>query len=486
MTPANLLIIMSDEHNPKCLGSYGHPLVKTPHLDGLAAQGTRFTTAYTNCPVCVPARASFATGKYLHQVGFWDNADPYDGSVESWHHRVRAAGLEAVAIGKLHYRSADEDHGFTREILPMNVVENKGDLMGLVRDKLPRRKGAWKMAGQAGPGESSYTIYDRRICAEAQKWLYDKAASAARQPWALFVSFVAPHFPLIAPPEHYYRYYNADDPLLPKLYDPKERPRHPYLAEYAASFDYDSYFDGPDAVRRAIAGYYGLCSFLDENIGRVLAALKDAGLAGNTRVLYLSDHGDNLGARGLWGKSTMYEESVGVPMIMAGPDIPAGRVCTTPVSLVDVHATVLDGLGLPPPDPGEDFPGRSLFEVATAADGDRLVFSEYHGMGSTAGFFMLRDARWKYVHYVHYPPQLFDLRADPEELNDLAGDPAYAGIVATFRERLHAICDPAEVDRRAKARQAELLQLNGGRDAVIARGDLGYSPPPGASAEFAA
>ncbi|NJO71414.1 MAG: sulfatase-like hydrolase/transferase, partial [Oscillatoriales cyanobacterium RM1_1_9] len=105
-------------------------------------------------------------------------------------------------------------------------------------------------------------------------------------------------------------------------------------------------------VRRAVAGYYGLVSFLDDNVGRILAALERSGLAGATRVVMTSDHGDNLGARGLWGKSTMYEEAVGIPLIMAGAGVPSGHVCPTPVSLLDVFPTVLDGVGLPPDPPG--------------------------------------------------------------------------------------------------------------------------------------
>jgi choline-sulfatase len=107
------------------------------------------------------------------------------------------------------------------------------------------------------------------------------------------------------------------------------------------------------------------------------------------------------------------------------------------------------------------------------------VLSEYHGMGSTTAAFMIRHGRYKYVHYVAYPPQLFDLERDPEELTDLAGDAAHARVLAECRERLYRICDPAEVDARAKRRQGELLEQNGGREAVIKRGDLGFSPPPG-------
>jgi len=256
--PQNLVIIMSDEHSPKALGCYGHSIVKTPHLDALAVRGTRFTSAYCNSPVCVPSRASFAVGKYIHQIGYWDNADPYDGKVKSWHHTLRERGHEVVSVGKLHFHlpPEEEDHGFTEEIIPMHVVEGKGDLLGLIRDNLPVRQGSYKMARFAGPGESQYTHYDREIASRAQIWLHKAAKRTSMKPWVLFVSFVCPHFPLTAPPEHFYRYHNQDLPT-PKLYAKEERPNHPHLVDYRRSFNYDDHFD-PETVKSAIAGYYGL------------------------------------------------------------------------------------------------------------------------------------------------------------------------------------------------------------------------------------
>ena len=478
----NLVVIMSDEHSPKALGCYGSDIVKTPNLDALAARGTRFSHAYCTSPVCVPARASFATGKYIHQIGYWDNADAYDGRVSSWHHVLRERRHDVVSIGKLHFRQPGEDHGFSEEIIPLHIVEGKGDLMGLVRSELPVRKGAYKMAGLAGPGESSYTFYDREIAARAQVWLREAATRKSDRPWVLFVSFVCPHFPLTAPPEHYYRYYDQDLPM-PKLYEKSERPTHPYLVDYASSFNYDDYFDRA-TVKKALAGYYGLCSFLDENVGKVMAALNDAGLGDSTRVLYTTDHGDNMGTRGLWGKSTMFEETAAVPLIIAGADIPKGKVIDTPVSHVDVYPFVLDAVGEPEPQLREGLPGTSLFDLAQGEQPDRNVVVEYHGMGSTTGAFMIRNGRYKYVQYVDYPPQLFDLDADPEELTDLAAKPEYKAALDECCARLYAICDPDEVDRQARARQAVLLEDNGGREAVIARGDLGFSPVPGAAIAF--
>jgi len=476
--PGNLVILMSDEHNPKIMGASGHPVVRTPNLDALAARGTMFTSAYTTSPVCVPARAAFAAGKYVHQIGYWDNADAYEGAVPSWHHRLRDAGHYTASIGKLHFRGLEgDDYGFNEMQIAMQIIEGKGDLMGLVRKDLPERGLSWKIAKLAGPGETSYTAYDRDITTRAQIWLREEAPKHTDKPWVLFVSLVCPHFPLVAPAEFYYQY-SPESVKLPKQYAPDERPRHPYLRDYSESFCYDKYFD-PEKLSRAIRAYYGLVSFVDDNVGKVLRTLDETGLAANTRVLYTSDHGDNLGARGLWGKSTMYEEVAGVPLIIAGPDIPAGKKVATPASHVDTYPFIMQCAGEDRAAMYDKHPGHSLFALARGEAPDRNVISEYHGMGSTTGAFMIRHGKFKYVHYAAYAPQLFDLESDPEELRDLAQDPAHAKDLAACRERLYAICDPAEVDARAKARQAELLAQNGGREAVIKRGDLGFSPPPG-------
>ena len=477
MQAQNLLIIMSDQHSRGLSGCYGHPVVQTPNLDRLATRGTRFTSCWTPSPVCIPARASFATGKYIHQIGYWDNADPYDGAIPSWHHRLRAADHRVVSIGKLHFRSDDDDCGFSESIVPMQVVEGKGDLLGLIRDDLPVRGAAYKMARMAGPGKSPYTQYDREIAARAQIWLREEAPKHRDRPWVLFVSFVAPHYPLTAPPEHFYRYF--DDPKLPMplLYERHERPDHPFIRDYATAFNFDDYFETPIAVRRAVAGYLGLCSFMDEQVGKVLDALRSSGSAADTRVIYTSDHGDAVGKRGLWGKSTLYEETAGVPLIVAGDGIPQGRVIDTVANLVDIYPFIIECVGESNAGMVEpDHPGISIARLAGGERPDRTVLSEYHGMGSTTGAFAIRHGRFKYVHYVKYPPQLFDLPGDPHEVQDLSSEPRYRTIVTECESRLRGLVSPEEVDARAKKRQAEQLEKHGGRAAVIARGDLGVFP----------
>jgi choline-sulfatase len=171
-------------------------------------------------------------------------------------------------------------------------------------------------------------------------------------------------------------------------------------------------------------------------------------------------------------------------MILAGPGIPQNQRVDVPVSHVDAYPTIVDAVGVPFAQVKDTHPGFSLLDIANGARPDRTVLSEYHGMGSTTGAFAIRDGKWKYVHYAKYPPQLFDLDSDPDEISDLADNPRYASVLSQCRAKLYALCDPEEVDRRAKARQAQLLATHGGREAVIARGDLGFTPAPGFAADF--
>ena len=213
------------------------------------------------------------------------------------------------------------------------------------------------------------------------------------------------------------------------LYAEAERPRHPFTEATRRIAVYDDAFD-ERRVRRAIAAYFGMVSFLDDNIGKLLLALEQTGLSGETRVIYTSDHGDNLGARGLWGKSNMYEDAAGVPLLMAGPGVAEGFVCREPVSLVDGFPTILDCVGVRRGAADADLPGASLFDVVRGHIGPRTVFSEYHASGSVTGAFMIRRGRYKFVYYAGMDPQLFDVVADPWETRDLAPDPAWAGLRA--------------------------------------------------------
>jgi choline-sulfatase len=479
MEPSNLLFILSDQHSRDAMGCQGHPLVETPNLDRLAAGGTRFQNAYVNCPICVPSRASLMTGRYVHDIRSWDNGFPYHGAVPGWGHRLREQGHRVDSIGKLHFRSAADDNGLAEEIEPLHVVDGVGDLLGCIRDDPPLRDVRPGLL-QAGGGDSSYLRYDVRNADNGCRWLAEHAGDGT--PWVLFLSLVCPHPPYIGPPEWFDRYLAAELPDPPQA-RPGDRPDHPALAYFRRFFKLDEPVDGTVA-RRVQAAYLAACSHLDRQVGRVLDTLDGLGLAANTRILYTSDHGESLGARGLYGKFTHYDEAAAVPMILAGPDVPADKVVHTPVSLVDLFPTILDAVGARPAPADADLPGESLWALAQAPDRERTVFSEYHAVGSRHAAYMLRDARYKYVHYVNDPPQLFDLAGDPQELLDLAALPEQRERLADFEARLRSLLDPEAIDALAKAEQRARVEAFGGAEALRRRGAFTNSPTPDEAPQF--
>ena len=472
----NVLVILSDEHNREIAGCYGNPIVKTPHLDALAARGVVFENAYCNSPICVPSRASLATGDYVHRTGYWDSAAAYDGRVPSWHHRVREAGREVVSIGKLHYRSGDDDTGFSETYLPVYVVDGIGDVHGLLRTSRRTRRVARELALEAGRGMSTYTRFDTKVADAAVGWLQQRARRKHDKPWVLFASLLSPHYPLIAPDEFYDLYARLDLPP-PRLYEATKRPDHPVIAHYRQTWNYDDFFD-PERLEIGLKAYYGLCSFLDLQIGRILTALDRSGFADDTLVIYTSDHGESLGNRGLWGKSVMYEESSGVPLLVSGPGIDAGRRCATLVSLVDVYPTVVESMCGELDTREHRLPGESLISLLRKQPADRVVFSELHDDGSLTGEFMVRQGSWKLVHYVGHPPQLFNLSADPFEENDLAGRPETSGLQRHLYGELLKIVDPDAVNQRVFADQQARIEQLGGAEAILLREDFNFTPVP--------
>lgn len=481
MTFRNFLLITSDEHTRRALGCYGHPLVQSPHIDALAARGVRFDHAYTNSPLCVPSRSSFATGRYTHDTGYWDNCHGWDGAIRGWPHYVQAAGGRTASVGKLHYQRTGK-LGLDEELLPMFLSNGgMGDGVGLLRrQQVPFRSperifgesapiavsGPKMMSDAVGRGESNHIQYDRRVASAACDWLRENGGDASR-PWALHVSFVAPHFPLIAPPEFFDLYKDADIPR-PLQYDPEDQPRHPYIRALNKMWNYNDYFT-EDRMIEARMAYYGLCSWLHHNVGQLLAALDESGAADNTYVLYTSDHGECLGNRGIWSCSAMYEESLGVPMVLAGPDIPQGTVSNDVVSLVDLLPTIARAVGSTEDEALAQLPGASLIDIAKGDMPDRVVLCEYHAGGSITGAFMIRNGKWKFVYYVDYPPQLFNLEDDPDELNDLGSDPAHASIRETCEQLMRNVVDPEAASAAAFADQAAHIERHGGVNEILLR-----------------
>ena len=299
------------------------------------------------------------------------------------------------------------------------------------------------------------------------------------EPWCLYVGLVAPHFPLVVPQEFYNLY------PLDSLPDVKQHPstgyqQHPWIVKQNAFMDTESKFEDETERLSAMASYYGLCSWLDNNIGQILTALNETGLADNTTVVYTSDHGDNVGARGLWGKSNMYEESCAIPLIMAGPDITQG-VCDTPVDLLDLSTTIANHFDqhIAADEKHGSAIGENLNTIAGEDyDEQRIIFSEYHAAGSVSGAFMIRQGRWKYIYYAGFDPELFDLQSDPEELNNIAQQADYQSILNKLHEALITICDPDATSELAHQDQATLIAHHGGREKALTLGAPAATPPP--------
>lgn len=470
----NTLLLMSDEHNPWVMGFIGHPCVRTPNLDRLATRGTTFTRAWSASPLCVPSRASIATGRHVHQHRCWDNAIAYRGDPPSWMHTLSRAGRKVDAIGKLHFRSAEDPVGFRQQIHTVHIQDGIGQVWGSVRDPLPAAATRSGMFDKLGGGESLYNRFDRSVRDATCQWLRTHAGSGA--PWTLFVGLVAPHFPLVVPQDYLDRVLN--DPGLDACLPPEAPPHHhPWVARMLAYMDHDASLGTPARRRLAVAAYLALVEFMDGLVGDILAALEASGATASTRVIYTSDHGDNLGARRLWNKGTMYRESAGVPLILAGPDIPEGKTCATNVSLVDVYPTLLAMQGVEVDDPS--LPGSSLLDIACAPDDPaRIAFSEYHGVGSPSAAYLVANGKYVYHHYVGYAPELFDVVNDPAERVDLAGDPDYADVIDQMTASLRRIVDPDAVDAQAKRDQRELVDAHGGPEQALRSGHRGATPVP--------
>ncbi len=483
--PANLILFQSDNHNGHLMGCQGHPVVQTPVMDRIAARGVRFENAYCTSPLCCPSRSSLATGRYPHQTGYWDNALTYDGRLPTWHHRLREQGHTVTAIGKLHYRSSKDDNGFTEEIVPMHLHEGKGAIKNLLRGygtEPAKDDGSfWKLyIERSGVGTTHYQDYDRDITAKAIAWLKQHAQNKGK-PWVLYVSYISAHPPFTVP-QRLWDLYPADAMPLPPGFRPGERPEHPAV-EFLRHMDGMRVMTDEAALRRIAAGYFGLITHLDEQIGEVLKAAEELGLLGNTRIAYTSDHGELFGAQGVFGKKNLYEGAIRVPLLLAGPGVPAGRVVKQHASHVDLFPTLLAGAGGRLTDADTDLPGIDLWPAIGGQEKPRSTFAEYHAQGSRAGAFVLRDGDMKLIYHVGMPAQLFDLAHDPDELRDLAA--SLPDKVTALEQKLRVVCDPEAVDARAKADQRKAADAWGGAARLLGETQILFTPPPGVSKEDA-
>ena len=457
----NILIVMADQLTALALGCYGHPVVKSPNIDRLAAEGVVFDAAYSSSPLCTPARYALMTGQYCSRSGGYDNAAYMPSTMPTFAHYLRLMGYRTCLSGKMHFVGPDQLHGFedrlTTDVYPADFgwVPNWSNP--------DERIDLWyhNMSSVVQAGVAAITnqlAYDDEVGAQAVRAIYDHARGSDERPLCLVTSFIHPHDPY-ATRQKYWDMYAHDEIELPRVPRPAARDNDPHSLRLEKAIALDAVDIGDDEIRNARRAYYGNVSYVDEWLGRLRATLEDCGVADDTTIIFTADHGDMLGERGLWYKMSFHEWSSRIPMIVWQPNRFNARRIEQPVSLVDVLPSLVDiaaeNTGAPKPEPIDPLDGRSLVALCDGDDADdpNFTISEYLAEGTGAPMLMIRKCGYKYTHCPTDPEQLFDLHADPDELNNLADSADATSILASFRADLDAHWDADELQARVIADQ---------------------------------
>lgn len=467
--PNNILVIMADQMVPMLTGAYGHPVVQTPNLDRLAARGVRFDAAYSPCPVCSPARASFMTGMYVSNIGCYDNATVLPDDQPTFAHYLTNAGYETILSGKMHFVGADQLHGFRRrlttDIYPsgFNWVPSRDENGNFVRGGHVRGYIAPNVGVRAAWNKGM--AYDEETHFRALEYLHgeglDQEGAAQRQPFLLCVSYHHPHDPFHVTQELWDLYEGAtiDIPTYPAHLEESYSAMDTWLNQVHGT-DHPLLGDR-ESLTKLRRSYYGLVTYIDRKVGELLDALEANNLQENTIVIFVSDHGDMLAEKKMVQKRSFYEWSARIPLIIAFPNgRQAGAQVQQPVSLMDLAPTMLDMVGVPmsaclPMD------GQSLMGLLNGTETDeRIVFSEFHTDKVKEPCFMVRQGDYKYVHIHNHRGQLFDLAADPGEWHNLLGQPNVAEVEARLRELVLAQFDPVAIkaDAELSVRRREIIK----------------------------
>jgi choline-sulfatase len=453
----NILFLMADQMAGPALPFHGNPTVKAPHLTALAQGGVVFDNAYCNSPLCAPSRFSFTAGQLPSRIGAFDNAAEFPASIPTFAHYLRARGYSTTLAGKMHFVGPDQLHGFeerlTTDIYPSDF--------GWTPDwERPTERPSWYhnmlSVVQAGVSEATNQLdFDDEVAFRAARKIYDIARAGNPQPFFLLVSFTHPHDPYAIPREYWDRYEHAR--INPPAVAPIEYDQHdPHSRRVWRMCAMDEYALTPERVRNARHAYYGAISYLDDKVGQLLRALEATGLRDDTLVLFISDHGDMLGERGLWYKMVFYEWSARVPMIFHAPKWFAPRRVSQVVSLVDLLPTLVELAGDgAPPELADELDGHSLIPLlqGDASRWDDLALGEYLGEGALAPVLMIRRGRFKYVASEPDPDQLYDLAADTHELHNLAERAEYADLLRVLRAEVKERWDPPALRGRVVASQ---------------------------------
>jgi len=437
---SNVVLLMSDEHNTFVSSVHGHPAVQTPNMERLAASGTVFEQAYCPSPLCAPSRAAFMAGKPPHLTNVFNNANVIPVAHPSYGGVLAEQGVHTVHAGKLDVSAPADGLGFA-EVLELRDRKVPGDTISVTNPGAPSRDGLARADG-FGVRDDPFSK-DTEVVDAAIVWIRQRAPSI-RAPWTISINIGAPHFPHLVTRELWERYAGAAD--LPRRGRDLASAQHPYARDLRDYFSTDRFTD--DQIRGLRQGYLGCVDYVDQQLGRILNVLDEMGFREDTVLIYTSDHGEMLGTFGMWWKCSMHEDSLRVPLIVAGPGFDAGKRISTPVSLFDVQATLFGATGRARP---VDWWGKPL-QALQPGRPDRTVFAEYHGHGTRSGSFMIRKGPWKLLYHLAAPHQLFDLEQDPDELeNRYESEPA---IAQQLERELRQICDPEEERDRIEAFRA--------------------------------
>ena len=440
----HILLLIDDEHRPDIMSIEGNPHIRTPTLDRLISQGTYFRNAYTPAPVCVPARQSFLSGLYPRNSGCTGFDCPLPSDVLTIPGHLSRYGYRTVGAGKMHFGGPDQMHGWHerigRDIRGPNGYEPVDDPVHYATIFPEEGTGKWsgaKEIANARVGKGYWMQHDRYSVKGAlmilDEYFVDEVHDRpGDRPLLLAVSLNCPHYPYQCP-EDLFNYYM--------------RRVEPYVEDLPSNFDCHEFFKvkiGEDVTyreaHRATAAYYGMIEWVDMQYTRVISKLEELSVLDNFVVVFLSDHGEMLGQKGLWEKQQYFEASVRVPFSISWPQrFPRGcDIVQHNVSLVDLFPTLCEIANVPIPD-GLD--GRSLVPLMEGrADGWRNeVYSElYHPFNGPSA--MVKRDFLKYFRFEGkgWPDQMFDLAVDPRENRNLIDDEAYADDLAELRAKLDA------------------------------------------------
>ncbi len=362
----NILFIQADQMTPFALGHYGNLMVKSPNLDRLARTGMVFENAYCNNPICASSRFSMMSGQLPSKIGAYDNAAEFPAAIPTFAHYLRDLGYRTCLSGKMHFVGPDQLHGFEERVTTDIYPSDFGWTPDWLAEghQLPPSGMSMRSVVEAGISNRSLQIdYDEEVCYQAEVKLWDYARVSKEQPFFLAASFTHPHNPFTTQPE-YWDLYDHDAINMPSVPAIPLAERDPWSQRYYHLIRNDEHRVTDEDVRNARHAYYGMCSYVDALVGRLLRVLEDSGLAENTVVLFTADHGEMLGERGMWYKFNPYESSIRVPLIVSAPGFRKGERESSLVSLLDLLPTFLDlASEAAPPTPIDPIDGRSLLPL---------------------------------------------------------------------------------------------------------------------------